>query len=70
MEKTISFTTSDLYSVAEAAVELGIQRPTVYRWVERQKLIGVRFGGILYIPKSEVERVKLNTDAQQGPKRD
>ncbi|MBA7625709.1 hypothetical protein ES703_33141 [subsurface metagenome] len=50
--------TEDLSSVANAAKELGRPRVTIYRWIEAGKIIGIKLGGILFIPKSEIERLK------------
>ncbi len=58
----IKVTTSDLVSVADAANELGRPRITIYRWVEAGKIVGVKLGGILFIPKSEVQRLKQATE--------
>lgn len=58
MEKTITMTTSDLYSVAEAAKELNKPKLTIYRWIDSGKIIALRFGSIKYVPKSEVDRLK------------
>jgi len=54
----IRVTTSDLMSVADAANALGRPRITIYRWIEANKLIAVKLGGILFIPKTEVQRLK------------
>lgn len=54
---TIRVETTDLMSVQQAAKELGRPRATVYRWAEKGKIITIRLGGILFIPKSEVERL-------------
>lgn len=54
----IKVTTADLVSVAEAAKQLGLARYTIYRWVDAGKILAVRLGGILFIPKSEVQRLK------------
>lgn len=54
----IKISSDDLLSVAQAAKELGHPRITIYRWVETGKITGIRLGGVLYIPKSEVERLK------------
>jgi len=60
----IKVTTSDLVSVAKAAEELGRPRITIYRWIESGKIVGVKLGGILFIPVSEVERLKeINEEA-------
>jgi len=53
----ITLETKDLLSVARAAEAIGCSRLTVYRWVEKGKVISVRFGGLIYIPRSEVERL-------------
>ena len=56
--QTITVTTTDLVSVQEAARLLGRPRVTIYRWLSKGKIGSVRFGGIIYIPASEVERFK------------
>lgn len=56
----IKVATSDLISVAQAAHKLGRHRATIYRWADAGKIIGIKLGGILFIPKSEVERLKNN----------
>lgn len=50
--------TDDLMSVVAAAKELGRPRITIYRWIEAGKIVGIKLGGIIFIPKSEVERLK------------
>ena len=62
----IKVTTSDLVSVAEAARVLGRPRITVYRWVETGKMVGIKLGGILFIPKTEVERLKNEQAAESA----
>lgn len=54
----IKVTTSDLVSVADAARVLGRPKMTIYRWVDAGKIVGIKLGGVLFIPKSEVERLK------------
>jgi len=54
----IKLTTNDLVSVQQAATMLGKPRVTIYRWVKNGKMSGVKFGGIIYIPTSEVERLR------------
>ncbi len=60
----IRVTTEDLVSVAKAAEALGRPRLTIYRWIEKGKIHGIRLGGILFIPKSEVERLKKEKNNQ------
>ncbi len=54
----ITITTDDLVTVADAAKTLGKHIATIYRWHEARRIVGVKLGGILFIPKSEVERLK------------
>jgi len=48
----------DVLTVAAAAEEVGIHHATLYRWAEAGKVAFVRFGGIMFIPVTEVERLK------------
>ena len=54
----INMTTNDLMRVAQAAEGLGKPRLTIYRLIKRGRITAIRFGGILYIPVSEIERLK------------
>ena len=60
----IKVRTDDLVSVAQAALELGRPRVTIYRWVDDSKIVAIRLGGILFIPKSEIERLKTKQAAE------
>ena len=60
--KEVKVTTSDLMSVQDAAKAIGCSRLAVYRWIEKGKIIGLRFGGILFVPVSEVERLKKQNE--------
>ncbi|MBA7655928.1 hypothetical protein ES703_63839 [subsurface metagenome] len=55
---TIRIKTDDFLSVGKAAKALGTSRWSIYRWVDAKKIIGVKLGGILFIPISEIERKK------------
>ena len=55
---TIQVESTDLMSIQQAAGELDKPRSTIYRWAERGKIITIRLGGILFVPKTEVERLK------------
>jgi len=48
----------DVLTVAAAAEEIGIHHATLYRWAEAGKVAFVRFGGIMFIPVTEIERLK------------
>ena len=56
--KEITVTTDDLASVQDAAKALGRHRYQIYRWIESGKIVSIKLGGTLFIPKSEVERLK------------
>ena len=56
----IKVTTNDLVSVVDAARTLDRPKMTIYRWVEAGKIIGIKLGGVLFIPVSEVERLQKN----------
>lgn len=57
----------DVLTVAAAAIEIGIHHATLYRWAEAGKVAFVRFGGIMFIPVTEVERLsrERNKEAAQ-----
>jgi len=48
----------DLMTVPKAAKALGRPKMTLYRWVAIGKVHAIKLGGILFIPVSEVERLK------------
>jgi len=58
MTRELRVVTDDFVTVPKAAKQLGKPKMTLYRWIEADKLIAVTFGGILFVPKSEVERIK------------
>jgi excisionase family DNA binding protein len=70
LQKTaITITTDDLLTVADAAKALEKHIATIYRWVDAGKIVGIKLGGILFIPKSEVERLnrEKKNQATEGP---
>lgn len=54
----IKVATTDLVSVAQAARELERPRSTIYRWADAGKIHGIKLGGTLFIPQSEVDKLK------------
>jgi len=56
--RELKVVTDDFVTVPEAAKLLGKPKMTLYRWIEANKLIAVTFGNILFVPKSEIERLK------------
>jgi predicted site-specific integrase-resolvase len=59
--ETISIAT-DLIPVLQASREIDVHFTTIYRWVENGVIFGIKVGGILFIPKSEIERLKLKDE--------
>ena len=51
-------TTNEYMTVLKAAKEMGFHFSTLYRWIESGKILTVNFGGIIFVPRSEVERMK------------
>ncbi len=45
-------------TIPEAAKRLGKSKMTLYRWKEAGRISWVEFGGVLFIPVSEIERLK------------
>ena len=66
MTRELRVLTDDFVTVPKAAKQMGKPKVTLYRWIEANKLIAVTFGGILFVPKSEIERFK-NNQATEGP---
>jgi len=60
----ITITTDDVVNVAEAAKALGKHIATIYRWHDPRQIVGVKLSGILFIPTSEVERIKKEQAAE------
>lgn len=54
----------DLMTVPKAAKALGHPKMTLYRWIDTDKIHAIKLGGILFIPKSEVERLKNEKTAE------
>jgi len=62
MPRELKVVTDDFITVPKAAKELGKPKVTLYRWIDANKLIAVTFGGILFVPKSEVERLRKKNE--------
>ncbi len=54
----ITFTSSDLMSVPQAAKELNVHFVTVYRWIHKGKLTPFRAGGFIFVLVDEVRALK------------
>ena len=55
----------DIVTVPEAAKRLGRPKMTLYRWLDAKKVVAFKLGGILFIPVTEVDRLK-NAAAQSA----
>jgi len=53
----ITFKSTDILSISDAAKALGVTRMTLYRWIDKGKIQSLMFGGYRAIPRSEVERL-------------
>jgi len=54
----------EVITVPEAAKRLGKPKMTLYRWINSNRINWVRFGGVLFIPVSEIERLKNEKAAE------
>lgn len=54
----IKIQTDDIITVPGAAKQLGKPKMTLYRWIDAGKIVSIKLGGILFIPVSEIERIK------------
>jgi len=54
----IRIKTDDLLTVPDAAKQLGRPKMTLYRWIKAGKILYAELGGVLFIPKNVVERLK------------
>jgi len=60
----IKILADDLMTVPKAAKALGHPKMTLYRWIDTAKIHAIKLGGILFIPKSEIERLKKERAAE------
>lgn len=58
---------TDLLTVLQAAKEMGVHFTTVYRWIETGVISGIKVGGILFVPLSEIERLKNEKATENSP---
>ncbi|GAI91494.1 unnamed protein product [marine sediment metagenome] len=58
----------EVLTVNAASEEIGIHHATLYRWAEAGKVAFVRFGGIMFIPVTEIQRLKRerNKETAEG----
>ena len=65
----ITINTDDIMSVGDAARILDRPPVTIYRWIADGKLPAVKFSGVLYVPRADIERLKGEHD-NAGNRRD
>jgi len=65
-EDSLNDEARELYTVPEAEKKLGKTHVTLYRWIAADKLIAVRLGGILFIPRSEIDRIKRKMETEKA----
>ena len=61
------FSITDPLSVGRAAKELSVSRWTLYTWISREKISAFKLGGILFIPRSEIERFQNQGEPDATP---
>ena len=49
---------TDFLTARQAARQIGVHFTTIYRWTDAKAIESINFGGILFIPVSEVERLR------------
>lgn len=49
---------TDFMTARKAAKQIGVHFTTIYDWISAGKILNIRFGGIFFIPVSEIERLK------------
>lgn len=54
----------DVLSGRDAANAIGVHFTTIYRWVQKREIVYVTFGGSIFIPVLEVERLKKERNKQ------
>lgn len=55
----------EVYTLQEAAHEIGIGIATLFRWKKAGKVVTLRVSGRPYIPKNEVERLKKTRPSKE-----
>jgi len=55
----VRINSQDFLTVPKMAKTIHRPKMTLYRWIKKGKLIAVEFGGIKFIPVSEIERLGL-----------
>ena len=54
------------YTETQAAKTLGVNRITIWRWIKDGRFDVQRVGGVVFIPKREVELIKTKEGKRNG----
>jgi len=60
----VTIESDELVTVPQAAKAIGVHFTTVYRWIEAGTMLSAKFGGIVFVPKNEIERMKTKKATQ------
>lgn len=55
----ITIDSKDFITIPEMAKKMKRPKMTLYRWVKSGKLIAVEFGGIKFVPVTELKRLDI-----------
>ena len=58
MPKLIIAEATDLYTIDEAYLLMGISRMTLFRWLKSKKIFALKLSNRVFIPKVEIERLR------------
>ena len=53
------------YTETEAAKALGVNRITIWRWIKNGRFDAQHVGGVVFIPKDEVNFIKIKRGVSQ-----
>lgn len=56
----------DVISARDAANIIGVHFTTIYRWIEKNEIVYIKFGGSFFIPVLEVERLKKDRENKKA----
>jgi len=56
----------DPVSIRTAAKLIGVHFTTLYRWIQANQVAFIRFGDTLFIPYTEVERIKQQRSKERS----
>ena len=57
---------TDFLTVPAAAKQLDKPEMTLYRWIKANKLFTIKVGGILFVPHSEIGRLKTILEKEKN----